>query len=145
LFFFCFFFFCSGFGVWDLHVDARPIQDIFPPTTIVYLTSESPNVLRELLPSNVYAIGAFVDHNHKRGMTFERAQSLGMQHARLPIDEHVDMKTRKVLSHYHVFKILSDVASCGKSWARSLCDNIPTRKGIKPKTDAVVVSSAVSS
>ena len=37
-----------------------------------------------------------IDHNHKKGLCLEYAQKLGFQHARLPIPEYVELKTRKV-------------------------------------------------
>ncbi|CAG0917923.1 unnamed protein product [Notodromas monacha] len=133
----------SGFEAWDLHVELNPLHEIFPPNDVVYLTSESENVLESLNETKVYAIGAFVDHNHRKGESLQRAEKYGYCHARLPINEHVDMKTRQVLSHFHVFCILLDRTE-GKSWEDSLCDNIPMRKGVKIKNKKERIGSLIS-
>lgn len=53
-------------------------------------------MLSELDDSKVYVIGGLVDHNSQKGLCFELAKERGYGHARLPIDEFVKMKTRKV-------------------------------------------------
>lgn len=87
-------------------------------------------------------------------MCLEKAISKNVSHARLPIDELLDMKTRKVLSIVHgkiipfhnlkqnknysfipcfpVFEILAKVAG-GSSWVESLLTVIPQRKQAEVK------------
>ena len=64
--------------------------------------------------------------------THKLALEKGVAHARLPIDEFVKMKTRKVLTVDHVFSILAAVTS-GKSWKDAFLDVLPDRKGIESK------------
>ena len=97
---------------------------------IVYLTSESENVLNVFDPQSIYIIGGLVDHNNHKGICYQQATGKGVSHARLPILESgIDMKTRHVLTIDHVFKIIAAVASEGKSWKNALKETLPERKG----------------
>ncbi|EGD74642.1 hypothetical protein PTSG_06007 [Salpingoeca rosetta] len=55
---------------------------------IVYLTSESDNIIEDLEEDHVYIIGGLVDHNSCKGLTHRLAQEKGIAHGRLPIDEN---------------------------------------------------------
>jgi tRNA (guanine9-N1)-methyltransferase len=46
-------------------------------------------------------IGGLVDHNHNKGFCYEKARKLGVAHARLPLSENIDIKTRTVLTINH--------------------------------------------
>lgn len=72
--------------------------NVFPKEKLVYLTSDSDNVLNELNSNDVYVIGGLVDHNRYKGICFNMAEEKGIRHARLPIKEHLLMKTRTVLT-----------------------------------------------
>lgn len=52
----------------------------------------------------MYVIGGLVDHNSQKGLCYELAQKKGYGHARLPIDEFVNMKTRKVCEFFVMFE-----------------------------------------
>ena len=60
--------------------------------------------------------------------------SRGFSHARLPIDEFMEMKTRKVLTVNHVFDILAS-ASTGADWKDAFLKAIPSRKGAVVKEE----------
>ena len=99
---------------------------------IIYLTSESDNILESFDPNCAYIIGGLVDHNQHKGLCHRLATEKGVNHARLPIQEvGVEMKTRQVLTIDHVFRIISLVASEGKSWKEALIETLPERKGAK--------------
>lgn len=70
----------------------------FPKEKIVYLTSDSDNVLDELSKDDVYIIGGLVDHNRYKGICHENAEKAGIRHARLPIKENIVLKSRTVLT-----------------------------------------------
>uniref|UniRef100_A0A1I7WJ20 tRNA (guanine(9)-N(1))-methyltransferase n=1 Tax=Heterorhabditis bacteriophora TaxID=37862 RepID=A0A1I7WJ20_HETBA len=62
-----------------------PCRNVWYPTT----------VLTRLDKQEVYVIGGLVDHNSHKGLCLDLARHKGYKHARLPIDEFVQMKTRK--------------------------------------------------
>ena len=102
------------------------------PKQIVYLTSESDNVLETFDTNSVYIIGGLVDHNNHKGICHRLALEKGVSHARFPIQEAgIEMKTRQVLTIDHVFRIIAAVASEGKSWKEGLMETLPNRKGAK--------------
>ena len=70
------------------------------------------------------------------GVCHSTAIKRGISHARLPIDEFLEMKTRKVLTVNHVFDILAS-ASSGKSWKDAFITAIPSRKGAVAKEEDV--------
>ncbi|KAH8244829.1 hypothetical protein KR032_001167, partial [Drosophila birchii] len=123
----------DGWENWhvEYHFD-RSHLELFERSRLVYLTCESDQVLDKLQPGTTYVIGGLVDHNHWKGLCHQRATEAGLTTARLPLSEHVDMKTRSVLSTYHVFELLSKVAA-GQDWTAAILDTIPLRKGAKAK------------
>ncbi|XP_039497736.1 tRNA methyltransferase 10 homolog A [Drosophila santomea] len=123
----------DGWENWHVqyHFD-RGHADVFDRSQLVYLTCESDRVLDKLQAGCTYVIGGLVDHNHFKGLCHSRATEAGLTTARLPLSEHVDMKTRAVLSTYHVFELLTKVAA-GQDWTAAILDTIPMRKGAKAK------------
>lgn len=91
----------DGYVNWDVKLKQESYLDLFEKPTIVYLTSDSDTVLDKLDQNAVYIIGGLVDHNHHKGMSLERAEKQGLKTARLPLGEHVSMKTRTVLTIVH--------------------------------------------
>lgn len=122
----------EGYKNWDAHFHSEDFDAVLPKDRVVYLSSESDNVLSELEPEKYYVIGGLVDHNAHKGLTHKLAVDKGVAHARLPIDEFIKMKTRKVLTIDHVFSILASVTA-GKSWRDSFLKVLPERKGIEAK------------
>lgn len=91
----------EGYTNWDVNIHEEPYYDLFDHNSIVYLSSESDNVLNELDQNAVYIIGGLVDHNHHKGLSLQRAEEKGFKTARLPLSEHIEMKTRSVLTIVH--------------------------------------------
>uniref|UniRef100_A0A1B0AM18 tRNA (guanine(9)-N(1))-methyltransferase n=1 Tax=Glossina palpalis gambiensis TaxID=67801 RepID=A0A1B0AM18_9MUSC len=122
-----------GWVNWHLkyHFDESHLE-AFPKEQLVYLTSESDTILQRLDVKDVYVIGGLVDHNHHKNFCHARATKAGLRTARLPLGEYVDMKTRAVLSTFHVFEILIRVAE-GNSWTDAILQTVPPRKGAKAK------------
>ncbi|XP_049922944.1 RNA (guanine-9-)-methyltransferase domain-containing protein 2 isoform X3 [Epinephelus moara] len=85
----------------DINIKMEHYSEVMVKEELVYLTSDSPNVLEELDHKKAYVIGGLVDHNHHKGITFERAKALGIDHAQLPLSSFVKMNSRKVLAVNH--------------------------------------------
>lgn len=49
-------------------------MELFDKHDLVYLTSDSSNVLEKLDPSRVYVVGGIVDRNRHKGVTHARAE-----------------------------------------------------------------------
>ncbi|XP_052035114.1 tRNA methyltransferase 10 homolog A isoform X2 [Apodemus sylvaticus] len=90
----------------DIHIKSEHYSELIKKEDLVYLTSDSPNVLKDLDESKAYVIGGLVDHNHHKGLTFKQASSYGIEHAQLPLADFVKMNSRKVLAVNHEFACL---------------------------------------
>lgn len=142
----------DGYLNWDVKIHQESYLDLFDSDSIVYLTSDSENVLDVIDPDAVYIIGGLVDHNHHKGLSCERAEQKKLKTARLPLSEHITIKTRTVLTIVHgrlifilqsqillynffflisftntVFEILLKVSE-GKSWKDAFLEVLPQRK-----------------
>ena len=73
-----------------------------------------------------------VDHNLHKGISHKLALEHDIPTARLPIDKFMAMKTRKVLTIDHVFRILGSITE-GKTWQEALVGVMPPRKGATVK------------
>ena len=80
------------------------INPLLPPKNkIVYLTSDSDEIIERLDPSDCYVIGGIVDRNSLKGATYKKAKELGIRTAKLPIKEHFELSATHILT---VFRIL---------------------------------------
>ncbi|KAG7495480.1 tRNA methyltransferase 10-like A [Solea senegalensis] len=119
----------KGWVNWkDIHIKTEHYSEVVAKEDLVYLTSDSPNVLEELDHNKAYVIGGLVDHNHHKGITFEKAKELGIHHAQLPLSSFVKMNSRKVLAVNHVFEIILAYMEKG-SWQEAFFTVLPQRKG----------------
>ncbi|XP_077292398.1 tRNA methyltransferase 10 homolog A [Arctopsyche grandis] len=118
----------NGYEYWDVTFEEKNYLDVFPPEDLVYLSSESENVIQNIEPNKMYIIGGLVDHNSHKGLCHKIAVEQGIQHGRLPLDDYLNMKTRKVLTIDHVFEILLRITE-GVPWTETLMRVVPMRKG----------------
>ncbi|KAL3046740.1 hypothetical protein OYC64_004682 [Pagothenia borchgrevinki] len=119
----------KGWVNWkEITIKSEHYKDVVAKEELVYLTSDSPNILEEMDPTKAYVIGGLVDHNHHKGITFEKAKELGIDHAQLPLSSFVKMNSRKVLAVNHVCEII--LAYLEKaSWKEAFFTVLPQRKG----------------
>jgi len=122
----------SGFNKWTINTTEKSYHEVFNKNELIYLTSESPNVITSLDPTKVYVIGGIVDHNRHKGITYLKAQEKGIQTGQLPISEFISIASRKVLAVNHVFEILLKYTE-NPDWEKAFLTVIPARKGIAPK------------
>ncbi|KAL3876750.1 hypothetical protein ACJMK2_034546 [Sinanodonta woodiana] len=118
----------GDFKNWDVHFREENYECVFCKESIVYLSSESENVLDHLDETKCYVIGGLVDHNHHKGLCHRLAEEKNIAHAQLPISQFMDLKTRKVLTVNHVFEILLRFTET-KDWGKAFMSVIPPRKG----------------
>ncbi|XP_031231498.1 tRNA methyltransferase 10 homolog A [Mastomys coucha] len=122
----------QGWVNWkDIHIKSEHYSELIKKEDLVYLTSDSPNVLKDLDESKAYVIGGLVDHNHHKGITFKQASSYGIEHAQLPLADFVKMNSRKVLAVNHVFEIILEFLET-RDWQEAFFTILPQRKGAVP-------------
>ncbi|XP_076375301.1 tRNA methyltransferase 10 homolog A [Megalopta genalis] len=121
----------NGYQHWDVKFYVEGYLDIYPKEKIIYLTSESENVINHLEHDCVYVIGGLVDHNSHKGLCHKVAKQADVRHGRLPLDKFLQMKARKVLTVDHVFEILLRVSE-GGTWQEAFLQVLPERKNAQP-------------
>ncbi|XP_055970089.1 tRNA methyltransferase 10 homolog A isoform X2 [Sorex fumeus] len=131
----------KGWVNWkDIHINPEHYSEFIKKEDLIYLTSDSPNVLQELDESKAYVIGGLVDHNHHKGLTYKQASDHGIDHAQLPLGNFVKMNSRKVLAINHVFEIILEYLKT-RDWQEAFCAILPQRKGAVPADKACGSSS----
>ncbi|XP_008824394.1 tRNA methyltransferase 10 homolog A [Nannospalax galili] len=131
----------KGWVNWkDIHIKPEHYSELMKKEDLVYLTSDSPNVLKDLDESKAYVIGGLVDHNHHKGITFKQASDYGIEHAQLPLGDFVKMNSRKVLAVNHVFEIILEYLET-RDWQEAFFTILPQRKGAVPADQAPERSS----
>lgn len=105
----------------------RQHVDVFPPEQLVYLTADSPNVLRTFDHNKVYIIGALVDRSIQTGLSLANAKRLKLATARLPLNEflHWDIGAKN-LTLDQMIRIMLTFREAGK-WDEAL-KFVPQRK-----------------
>lgn len=108
--------------------------DLFPSEDIIYLTPDANEALEEVDGNKIYILGGLVDESIQKKRSYTRAKDLGVQMARLPIDEYMEKRPNpknfhsKILAINQVFEILLIYLDTG-SWSKALSAGVPTGKG----------------
>ncbi|XP_078533605.1 tRNA methyltransferase 10 homolog A isoform X1 [Lissotriton helveticus] len=128
----------KGWVNWkDIYFQSEHYMKLAKTEDLIYLTSDSPDVLDELDETKAYVIGGLVDHNHHKGITYRQALEHGIRHAQLPLGSFVKMNSRKVLAVNHVFEIILAYLE-KKDWKEAFFSVLPQRKGAVPLEGEVV-------
>jgi len=129
----------KGYHEWSKRAytgTGESLQDYYKDNlqNVVYLTSDSENVITELDNSKIYVIGGIVDRNRLKKAAYNRALELGVATAKLPLDEHLQsMPSTRVLTCNHVFELLLKYREHGNDWGKAMQDVLPSRKEAKLK------------
>ena len=107
-----------------------------PEQKLIYLTGDSPNTITTLDNDTTYIIGGIVDRNRLKRAAINRAESLDIPTARLPLEENLDFKaSTRVLTCNHVFEILLKYRENGYTdWKGAILSVLPGRKEVQEKT-----------
>ncbi|OZJ04393.1 hypothetical protein BZG36_02412 [Bifiguratus adelaidae] len=107
--------------------ETRPIEQIFDKDELIYLSADATDVCETLDESKVYVIGGIVDHNRHKLLCENKAKTLGIKSAQLPIGDYIKLNSRKVLTVNHVFEILLRYTET-HDWQKAFLAAIPQRK-----------------
>lgn len=134
-------------GYDSTHIVRNSSPQVKESSEVIYLTSDSPYTLTELLPYHTYIIGGLVDKNRHKGICYRSAldanqksttrELLGakdIKTAKLPIGQYMDMTSRQVLATNHVAEIMLRWLECG-DWGEAFLKVLPKRKGAVLKTE----------
>ncbi|NXU57851.1 TM10C methyltransferase, partial [Turnix velox] len=101
--------------------------DIFPKNKIVYLTADSPKVMKTFDHDKIYIIGSMVDKSIKKGVSLARAKRLGLETAALPLEKYLlwnsGAKNLTLDQMMHILLTLKDTGD----WKKAL-EFVPKRK-----------------
>ena len=95
---------------------------------IVYLTSDSDNVITTLNDDTAYVIGGIVDRNRLKSATLEKAERLGIEHGKLPLGGSGSSGAGSTtLTTNHIFEILGRWTRNGRDWDNAVRETVPQR------------------
>ena len=122
-------------GNWEAELETASFSERFRKEDLVYLSADAENTLEEFDETKTYVIGGLVDHNRLKRATISKANELQIASAKLPIADHLELTTTKVLAVNHVVGVIMKFRET-KDWAQSLVSVLPTRKKAKVKSES---------
>ena len=102
---------------------------------IYYLSADSENNINELNSDCTYIIGGIVDRNKYKGLSYNKAKELKINHGKFPIGEFLELHSSKILTTNHTFAIL-DKFNNNHDWKEAFMSIIPKRKFDEAKNDS---------
>ncbi|KAM6291166.1 tRNA methyltransferase 10 homolog C [Porphyrio hochstetteri] len=101
--------------------------EIFPKEKLIYLTADSPKVMKTFDHDKIYIVGSMVDKSIKTGVSLARAKRLGLETAALPLERYLLWNSgAKNLTLDQMMLILLTLKDTG-DWKKAL-EFVPKRK-----------------
>ncbi|NXL56967.1 TM10C methyltransferase, partial [Chordeiles acutipennis] len=101
--------------------------EVFPKEKLIYLTADSPRVMKTFDHDKIYIVGSMVDKSIKTGVSLARAKRLGLETAALPLEKYLLWNTgAKNLTLDQMMHILLTLKDTG-DWKKAL-EFVPKRK-----------------
>ncbi|NXP23508.1 TM10C methyltransferase, partial [Scytalopus superciliaris] len=117
----------EAWGKLLITVTDRCYTEVFPKDKLVYLTADSPKVMKTFDHDKIYIVGSMVDKSIKRGVSLARAKRLGLETAALPLEKYLlwntGAKNLTLDQMMHILLTLKDTAD----WKKAL-EFVPKRK-----------------
>ncbi|KAK8817381.1 hypothetical protein WA556_003274 [Blastocystis sp. ATCC 50177/Nand II] len=117
----------AGADRWPATFHDRPLESVFAPSELVYLSPDGAQSLQQVDSAKVYVVGGFVDRSVNKNQSAMRASLLEVPSVRLPIKEYYPECSNPILNVNTVVEILIAVGETG-DWRTSLVNAIPQRK-----------------
>lgn len=115
---------------WDkllITVTDQCYTDIFPKDKLIYLTADSPKVMKTFDHDKIYIVGSMVDKSIKTGVSLAQAKRLGLETAALPLEKYLLWNCgAKNLTLDQMMRILLTLKDTG-DWKKAL-EFVPKRK-----------------
>lgn len=93
--------------------------EIFPKDKLIYLTADSPKVMKTFDHDKIYIVGSMVDKSIKTGVSLARAKRLGLETAALPLEKYLlwstGAKNLTLDQMMHILLTLKDTADWKKA------------------------------
>ncbi|KAM4905568.1 tRNA methyltransferase 10 homolog C [Sylvia borin] len=117
----------EAWGKLLITVTDKCYTEIFPKDKLIYLTADSPKVMKKFDHDKIYIIGSMVDKSIKTGVSLARAKRLGLETAALPLEKYLlwntGGKNLTLDQMMHILLTLKDTAD----WKKAL-EFVPKRK-----------------
>lgn len=96
-----------------LQIHQQDIIELFPIEKLVILTPDSPNVLREYNPDDIYVASGIVDRGDRVPYSLAKAKKYDIRTARLPLDNYRTIRMNKALTLDQVMQVMLEVKYSG--------------------------------
>ncbi|NXG71746.1 TM10C methyltransferase, partial [Baryphthengus martii] len=117
----------EAWGKLLITVTEQCYTEVFPKDKLIYLTADSPKVMKTFDHDKIYIVGSMVDKSIKTGVSLAQAKRLGLETAALPLEKYLLWNTgAKNLTLDQMMHILLTLKDTG-DWKKAL-EFVPKRK-----------------